>query len=261
MRKILDFNSYVALNEQEAFYTRLPELAKDTTKLRQGVVDGLKAAGLTVDNLKAGLGELKSGMLRSQLGKDSVKVLQMLLGLKADGAYGPATKEAVKAFQNQVLKFGESDENKAKRPDGIWGPETAKASFGDKNNQGPLYPLLLLSGIEAVGSNVFGAAKEILMAMSGATEDEDAVYNTFKKDIKTKGDFDALVKLWNEMNVNAYQLEKISDFWKNKSIEEIKKVNAKEKDPMTLGDMFRKYFDTEEINRLNSYLPAGVEKF
>lgn len=260
--KILDFDSYLALNEQEAFYVKLPDLAKNTSSFRTELLKAIQEAGLTTEIFKSGLNELKTGKLRGQLGKDSVKVLQMLLGLKTDGAYGPATKQAVKNFQNTVLKFGESDENKAKRPDGIWGPETAKASFGDESKPGPFFALSKINTKPTSETDLaVEAAKEILIAMTGNTEDEETVYNIFKTKVKTKNTYDKLEKIWNSFNVNVSALRVAPDFYKNKKVEEIQNANKNMKEPMTLSQMFNKYFNTEEINRLNSYLPTGVEKF
>lgn len=53
----------------------------------------------------------------------TVKQVQAIVGVKQDGAYGPATKAAVKAYQADLKALG----YKTGTPDGLWGKNTNKA--------------------------------------------------------------------------------------------------------------------------------------
>lgn len=56
--------------------------------------------------------------------KMSVREIQRTVGVPPDGDYGPATKEAVKRYQQRLKKAG-----LYKGPaDGIWGPATERAA-------------------------------------------------------------------------------------------------------------------------------------
>jgi hypothetical protein len=260
MRKILDFQTYVSLNEG-VFYQDLPELSKNPSSLKSKLETDLKSLGLSTEAFQKTLLELKSGITRNKLSKEAVKVLQMILGIKTDGSYGPGTVEALKKFQTEVLKFNPQDSVKTKRPDGVWGPETAKFSFGDAKTPGPLFSLMSITGMESTSNPIEQAAKNILVAMSGNTEDEQAVYDTFKNFIKTKADYDALSSLWDSMNINTPALRMSSSFWKSKTIDQIKEKTKTYKNPFTLSSMFQEYFGDAEMSRLNQYLPSGVDKF
>jgi hypothetical protein len=261
MERIMEFETWIEhkriLLNEEALWRELPNLSKNAPALKSKLESQIQAAKMTADEFRKGLEALHRG--DSKLSKEAVKVLQMILGLAVDGAYGAKTKEAVREFQDKSLGFSSENPDKWKRTDGLWGPNTAKAAFGDAKTPRSLSPLLTF----LVDDDKSGqAAISILTAMSGVTEDEDAVYNTFKTLIKTKEDYEKLENLWKRLNVNAISLRSRSgQFYKGKKISDIVTLNATLKNPLTLGQLFAKYFSDSEISRLNSYLPAGVEKF
>ena len=265
-KRIMLFETWIGsqmntgLNE-EALWKELPNLRKNAPGLKSKLESQIQAAKMTAEEFRKGLAELHKGA--TKLSKEATKVLQMILGVNADGAYGQKTKEALKDFQDKSLGFSTENPDKWKRTDGLWGPNTAKAAFGDEKTPRSLSPLLtFLTNVSDETDKVVQATKDILIAMSGETEDEDAVYNTFKNNIKTKEDYEKLEKAWNSLNVNVASLRNRSgQFYKDKKMSDIVTANATLKNPLTLSQLFTKYFNDSEISRLNSYLPAGVEKF
>ena len=260
MKRILDFNSFVneaIVNEAQNW----------------GDYESLKSKiGLSDAEISAAVENLAAGKSKSQLTKNDIMVLQASVDTegkftKPDGSYGIGTVNAVKNWQTSGLGFTGAE------ADGVWGPKTAKATF---DGSGKLTLKWLtdkfkmdaaIGGIKSAASQIISKAKmdsiamAILAAMSGMTEDEDAVYKAFKDNIKTKEDYDKLSEIWNSMKISKRNLDAAELFWKNKSVDDVIKMNANNTDGITLGEMFNEYFNDTEINRLNSYLPAGVEKF
>jgi peptidoglycan hydrolase-like protein with peptidoglycan-binding domain len=93
-----------------------------------------KITNLDRDIVKNSISNLSVGKELSQLDKNDIKVLQGIVAVVPDGIYGAKTRSAVKKYQESTLKMSDSDPIKSKRPDGIWGPETAKIAFPDKAN-------------------------------------------------------------------------------------------------------------------------------
>lgn len=260
MSKILNFHSYLALNEQEAFWKEISKLSKTPAELKTKVLTQLKASNMTVEDFKKGLDELYKGTIK--LSKEGVKVLQMILGVDVDGGYGPKTKEALKAFQANSLGFSEANPDKMKRTDGVWGPNTAKAAFGDEKSPRTLWPLLTLAAMKGVDSKLYIAAKDLLLALMGNTENEAEIYRVIKDHIKTASDFEQLESLWNEMRVDKSILKLPPSIYSKLTFEQIKQKNKLKgvKTPMSLREVFKEYLDSQEEGEVNKLLPAGVEK-
>jgi hypothetical protein len=261
MGKILNFHSYLALNEQEAFWKEIPKLSKTPAELKTKVLAQLKASNMTIEDFKKGLDELYKGTIK--LSKEGVKVLQMILGVDVDGGYGTKTKEALKTFQANSLGFSEANPDKMKRTDGIWGPNTAKAAFGDEKSPRTLWPLLTLAAVKGVDSKLYLAAKDLLLALMGKTENESEVYRVIKDHVKTASDFAQLESLWSEMLIDKTILTLPPFIYSKLTFEQIKQKNKLKgvKTPMSLREVIKDYFDFQEKNKLNQLLPAGVEKF
>jgi hypothetical protein len=99
----------------------------------------------------------------------------------------------------------------------------------------------------------------IFTAMAGATEDEEKVYEEIQK-IKSKEEFEALEKTWDNMKVDKFQLEK-SIPWKKYDTDKMTQKNKdKSSNIITFRKLFIKYFSDGEISRLNGYLPEGAKK-
>ena len=94
--------------------------------------------------------------------------------------------------------------------------------------------------------------------MCGTYEDEDRVYGEIKR-LETKEEFKALEDVWNGMKISRIELDKPESSWKNYTVEKMKKRNEGNTG-LSLENLFKKYFNDGEINRLNSYLPDGVKK-
>jgi hypothetical protein len=104
------------------------------------------------------------------------------------------------------------------------------------------------------------ATKDLLLAMTGAYEDEDRVYDVFQKDITTKDEFEALRQSWNSMKILPEDLQKAESVWKGYTVAQLVERNKGRKKLVTLQLLFKNSFNNDEINRLNSYLPDGVKK-
>lgn len=104
------------------------------------------------------------------------------------------------------------------------------------------------------------ATKDLLLAMTGAYEDENKVYDVFQKDITTKDEFEALRQSWNSMKILPMDLEKSESAWKNYTVAQMAERNKSRTKLVTLQLLFKNSFNNDEINRLNSYLPDGVKK-
>jgi hypothetical protein len=109
-------------------------------------------------------------------------------------------------------------------------------------------------------SKIEKATKELLLAMTGAYEDEDRVYDVFQKSITTKDEFEALRQSWNSMKILPMDLEKAESAWKNYTVAQLAERNKGRTKLVTLQLLFKNSFNNDEINRLNSYLPDGVKK-
>jgi hypothetical protein len=104
------------------------------------------------------------------------------------------------------------------------------------------------------------ATKKLLLAMTGAYEDENKVYAVFQDDINTKDEFEALRQSWNSMKITAIDLQKAESVWKNYTVAQLAEKNKARTSFVTLQLLFRNLFSDSELNRLNSYLPDGVKK-
>lgn len=104
------------------------------------------------------------------------------------------------------------------------------------------------------------ATKKLLLAMTGAYEDENKVYAVFQDDINTKDEFEALRQSWNSMKITAIDLQKAESVWKNYTVAQLAEKNKARTSLVTLQLLFRNSFSDSELNRLNSYLPDGVKK-
>jgi hypothetical protein len=104
------------------------------------------------------------------------------------------------------------------------------------------------------------ATKKLLLAMTGAYEDENKVYAVFQDDINTKDEFEALRQSWNSMKITAIDLQKAESVWKNYTVAQLAEKNKARTRLVTLQLLFRNSFSDSELNRLNSYLPDGVKK-
>jgi uncharacterized protein YerC len=104
------------------------------------------------------------------------------------------------------------------------------------------------------------ATKKLLLAMTGAYEDENKVYAVFQDDINTKDEFEALRQSWNSMKITAMYLQKAESVWKNYTVAQLAEKNKARTSLVTLQLLFRNSFSDSELNRLNSYLPDGVKK-
>lgn len=104
------------------------------------------------------------------------------------------------------------------------------------------------------------ATKELLLAMTGMTEDEDRVYAVFQNDINTKDEFEALRQSWNSMKITAIDLQAAESVWKNYTVAQLAEKNKARTKLVTLQLLFKNLFNDSELNRLNSYLPDGVKK-
>ena len=254
MKRILDFSRFI--NEAAENWGTYDELKSKT--------------GLGDTEISSAVANLAAGKSKGQLTKNDIKVLQAAVDTsgkftKPDGGYGTGTVNAVKNWQTSALGFTGKD------VDGIWGPTTAQATFDGTKK----LTLKWLSdkfkadvvGIRQTGvatitdEKVNSVAMSILAAMSGMTEDEDAVYKAFKDNIKTKEDYDKLSGVWDSMKITKQELKADESYWKERTVEDVMELTKQNKKGFTLGEMFNEYFSDSEINRLNNYLPAGVEKF
>ena len=109
-------------------------------------------------------------------------------------------------------------------------------------------------------SKIEKATKELLLAMTGAYEDEDRVYDVFQKSITTKDEFEALRQSWNSMKILPEDLQKAESVWKGYTVAQLAERNKGRTKLVTLQLLFKNSFNNDEINRLNSYLPDGVKK-
>jgi len=103
------------------------------------------------------------------------------------------------------------------------------------------------------------ATKKLLLAMTGAYEDENKVYAVFQDDINTKDEFEALRQSWNSMKITAIDLKAAESVWKNYTVAQLAEKNKARTKLVTLQLLFRNLFSDSELNRLNSYLPDGVK--
>ena len=104
------------------------------------------------------------------------------------------------------------------------------------------------------------ATKEILLAMTGMTEDEDRIYAVFQNDITTKDEFEALRQSWNSMKILPVDLQQAEAVWKKYTVAQIAERNKSRDRLVTLQLLFKNLFNDAELSRLNGYLPDGVKK-
>jgi hypothetical protein len=101
---------------------------------------------------------------------------------------------------------------------------------------------------------------QIFLAMTGAYEDEDRVYEQIKK-IDTKEEFEAVEKCWGNMKIHSTdELRKSEKTWKKYDVVSMTERNKSRKDGISFRQLFNKLFSDSEINKLNNYLPDGVKK-
>ena len=116
---------------------------------------------------------------------------------------------------------------------------------------------------EVIANKGKEAARKILIAMSGDTEDENAVYKVFKEEITTAELYNATRNAWNSWWPSSGDLKWAESYWKAKSVTDIDKKMAHTSGSKTgygFEAVFTSYFKDSELSRLNNYLPAGVKK-
>jgi len=102
-------------------------------------------------------------------------------------------------------------------------------------------------------------AKKILVAMSGATEDEEEVLKIFKKEIRDKETFDYVEKAWRIFSPNETDLKQI--YWNKYDADKLfSKERYRKNGFHTLKDLFKKYYtNIDELRDLRKVLPKGVD--
>ena len=107
------------------------------------------------------------------------------------------------------------------------------------------------------------AAKALLNALAGATEDEKAVYKIFKEQITSKEIFEATETAWASIWPSDADLTFGNGYYAKKTWAEIFKRHHSYtgKKGQGLYTTIQKLFNDAEISRLNGYLPSGVPKF
>jgi hypothetical protein len=205
-----------------------------------------------------------------------VKMLKA--GFKLSDTSADITKELLDKINSQIVKesrifeqdFDYDAAEKFSSGSGSTGGEKKKSSGkkaaepGAKNDipaakeENVMQDKEIKTPIDA--SKIEKATKELLLAMTGAYEDEDRVYDVFQKDITTKDEFEALRQSWNSMKILPMDLEKSESVWKNYTVAQLAERNKGRTKLVTLQLLFKNSFNNDEINRLNSYLPDGVKK-
>lgn len=205
-----------------------------------------------------------------------VKMLKA--GFKLSDTSADITKELLDKINSQIVKesrifeqdFDYDAAEKFSSGSGSTGGEKKKSSGkkaaepGAKNDipaakeENVMQDKEIKTPIDA--SKIEKATKELLLAMTGAYEDEDRVYDVFQKDITTKDEFEALRQSWNSMKILPTDLEKSESVWKNYTVAQLAERNKGRTKLVTLQLLFKNSFNNDEINRLNSYLPDGVKK-
>ena len=107
------------------------------------------------------------------------------------------------------------------------------------------------------------AAKGLLNALGGNTEDEKAVYKIFKEQITSKEIFDATEAAWGSIWPSPQDLGYGSGYYGKMSWAEIFKKHHSYtgKKGFSLRGAINNLFSDAEVGRLNGYLPSGVAKF
>jgi hypothetical protein len=283
MSRVLKFDSYFRLNEENAVFDKA------------GIAKRIKEeTGLQDKDIALSLANLINGKTRANLTSNDIKLLQFLIfddKSQIDGLYGKQTISQLKKIQEGKLGLTGKD------VDGIWGPNTA-AGFLDKaitaftlKEYGKQFGVKIpdnfdprkLGANKNTGTNsstsnntstntttnsevtkkssefINNIAKNIIVAISGLSEDEDAIYREFGE-IETKKDFEELENLWNSF-VTQPLLDKTS--WTDSTtIDQLKKYDVNKKNKIiTLRNTIAKYLNRSEINYINNRLPKDVEKF
>jgi hypothetical protein len=107
------------------------------------------------------------------------------------------------------------------------------------------------------------AAKGLLNALGGNSEDEDAVYKIFKEKITSKEIFDATETAWDSIWPSNQDLGFGSGYYGKMTWAEIfkKHHHYSGKSGYGLYSAIQHLFNDAETARLNGYLPSGVPKF
>ena len=107
------------------------------------------------------------------------------------------------------------------------------------------------------------AAKGLLNALGGNSEDEKAVYKIFKEQITSKEIFDATEAAWNSIWPSSQDMGYGSGYYAKKSWAEIFKKHHSYtgKKGFSLRGAIDNLFSDAETARLNGYLPTGVKPF
>jgi len=105
--------------------------------------------------------------------------------------------------------------------------------------------------------------KPLLYAMSGATEDEELVYKTFKESITSKEIFLGVEYQWNSVWPSKGDLNGTLKNARGLSWDQIKQKCSWSSGKMgfSFRAIFPAYFSSSELTRLNQYLPAGISAF
>jgi hypothetical protein len=115
----------------------------------------------------------------------------------------------------------------------------------------------------AVRSKGQEAAKGLLDALAGGTEDEKAVYRIFKEQISSKEIFDATETAWNSIWPSNNDMQMGHGYYAKMSWSELYKKHHSYKGKVgyTLRSAISHLFSDSEVTRLNQYLPSGVKPF
>ena len=103
--------------------------------------------------------------------------------------------------------------------------------------------------------NIRNTILDVISALSGATEDEDAFVNTIRSNIKNQKDLDDANALLKKLRIGPVALRK--KIWKGKSIEDISNEKSRSLDNsfyVTLQDLAKDYLDVTDNSNINYYL-------
>ena len=206
-----------------------------------------------VKMLKAGfkLSDTSSDITKELLDKINAQAIKESRLLEQDFDYDAAEKFASGSSSSTGGEKKESPGKKAAEPG-------AKNDIPAAKEENVMQDKEIKTPIDA--SKIEKATKELLLAMTGAYEDEDRVYDVFQKSITTKDEFEALRQSWNSMKILPEDLQKAESVWKSYTVAQLAERNKGRKKLVTLQLLFKNSFNNDEINRLNSYLPDGVKK-
>jgi len=289
MSRVLKFDSYFRLNEENAVFDKagIAKRIKEETGLQDkdialslaNLINGKTRANLTSNDIK--LLQFLIFDDKSQIdglyGKQTIsqlkKIQQGKLGLTGkdvDGIWGPTTAagfldKAITAFtlKEYGKQFGvKIPDNFDPRKLSANKNTGANSSTSTNTSTNSTTNTTANSGGTKTTSSEFinNILKDLLSAISGATEDEDGIYYALN-DIRDKKDFEELENLWNSF-VTQPLLDRSGGWKKSSTIEDIKKYDtSKEKKIVTLRNAISKYLDRGEIDHINNFLPKDIEKF